>query len=66
MNRIMLAALVVLVACGDIQAQATAQISGSLKDQRGAALPGVELTVTQTETGVSRKNKRHRRARVAL
>src|SRR5215510_13614448 len=35
-------------------AQATAQISGVAKDQSGAVLPGVEITVTQTDTGISR------------
>src|ERR1051325_3868911 len=35
-------------------AQATAQINGTVKDQTGAALPGVEVTATQTETGISR------------
>src|SRR5262245_60265720 len=35
-------------------AQATAQISGTVRDQSGAVLPGVEITATQTETGVSR------------
>jgi hypothetical protein len=34
--------------------QATAQVSGTVKDQSGAVLPGVEITVTQTETAVSR------------
>src|SRR5262245_21569544 len=34
--------------------QATAQISGTVRDQRGAVLPGVEVTATQTETGISR------------
>ena len=34
--------------------QATAQISGAVKDQTGAVLPGVEVTATQTETGTSR------------
>src|SRR5688572_24407742 len=37
-----------------IWAQATAQISGSVKDQTGAVLPGVEVTATQTATGVKR------------
>jgi hypothetical protein len=37
-----------------VWAQATAQINGSVKDQSGAVLPGVEITVTQTETGISR------------
>src|SRR6476661_3987308 len=35
-------------------AQSTAQINGTVKDQTGAVLPGVEITVTQTETGISR------------
>src|SRR5262245_29118070 len=35
-------------------AQATAQISGTVKDQSGAVLPGVEVTATQTETGIAR------------
>ena len=37
-----------------VWAQATAQISGTVKDQSGAVLPGVEITATQTDTGVSR------------
>src|SRR6185369_4995722 len=32
----------------------TAQMSGTAKDQSGAALPGVEVTVTQTDTGTKR------------
>src|SRR5262245_53802155 len=34
--------------------QATAQISGAVKDQSGAVLPGAEITATQTETGIAR------------
>ena len=37
-----------------IWAQATAQISGAVRDSSGAVLPGVEITATQTETGVAR------------
>ncbi len=36
------------------QAVSTAQITGTVKDQSGAVLPGAEVTVTQTDTGVSR------------
>src|SRR5262245_40780047 len=43
-----------LITCADVWAQATAQITGSVKDQSGAVLPGVEVTVTQTETGATR------------
>src|SRR5881628_3980751 len=32
----------------------TAQISGTVKDQSGAVLPGVEITVTQTATAAKR------------
>src|SRR5262245_31353054 len=32
----------------------TAQITGSVKDQSGALLPGAEITVTQTATGAKR------------
>ena len=40
--------------CPTISAQATAQISGTVRDQSGAVLPGVEITATQPDTGVSR------------
>ena len=36
------------------QAVSTAQITGSIKDQSGAVLPGVEISVTQTATGAAR------------
>ena len=42
------------LSCPSLWAQATAQISGTVKDQSGAVLPGVEIKVTQTETGVGR------------
>src|SRR5579862_4179265 len=35
-------------------AQATAQIGGTVKDQSGAVLPGVEITETQTDTQITR------------
>jgi hypothetical protein len=37
-----------------VWAQGTAQISGTVRDQSGAVLPGVEITATQTETGIVR------------
>src|SRR5437867_5169352 len=44
-----------VVGCAASWAQgATAQISGTATDQSGAVLPGVEISATQTETGVSR------------
>jgi len=42
------------VTCGSVWAQATAQISGTVRDQSGAVLPGVEVTATQTGTGIAR------------
>src|SRR5256712_12786950 len=49
-----LALFMVVMVCSNRRAQATAQISGSVQDQSGAVLPGVEDTATQTETGVRR------------
>ena len=46
--------LIFTITCGNIQAQGTAQISGTVRDQSGAVLPGVEVTATQTETGIAR------------
>ena len=48
------AALLAAMASGAVWAQATAQISGAVQDQSGAVLPGVEVTATQTETGIIR------------
>jgi len=42
-----LTALTVVLACGSAWAQATATISGTPRDQSGAVLPGVTITVTQ-------------------
>src|SRR2546427_6782953 len=44
-----------VVTCGTAAGQgATAQISGTVKDQSGAVLPGAEITATQTETAAIR------------
>jgi len=48
------ALVLVSLSCPIIWSQATAQISGAVKDQSGAVLPGVEVTVTQMDTGISR------------
>ncbi len=37
-----------------VWAQSTAQINGRVTDQSGAVLPGVEVTATQTATGITR------------
>ncbi len=46
--------LILATGCVVVWAQATAQISGTAKDQSNAVLPGVEITVTQTDTGITR------------
>ena len=46
--------LVSTITCPTVWAQATAQISGTVRDQSGAVLPGVEVTATKTETGIAR------------
>jgi hypothetical protein len=42
------------LSCANVWSQATAQLSGTVQDQTGAVLPGVEVTATQTETGIQR------------
>src|SRR5678815_2046768 len=48
------------------QAQGTAQINGLVKDSSGAVLPGVEVTATQTSTGVSRQSVSDERGNFVL
>ncbi len=43
-----------VLATGAAWAQATAQISGVVRDQQGGVLPGADVTATQTDTGVKR------------
>src|SRR5690242_13009229 len=38
----------------EARAQSTAQMNGHVTDQTGAVLPGVEVTATQTATGIAR------------
>ena len=46
--------LVLCLASTAVWAQSTAQISGRVSDQSGAVLPGVEVTATQADTGLTR------------
>jgi hypothetical protein len=46
--------LISVLSCSTAWAQATAQISGAVRDQSSAVLPGAEVTATQTETGIVR------------
>ena len=50
----LLVLVVVVLTCASGWAQGTAQISGNVKDQSGAVLPGVEVTARQTGTGATR------------
>jgi hypothetical protein len=50
----MLAGLWLVVSAVPSAAQATAQISGTVRDGSGAVLPGATITATQTETGITR------------
>ncbi len=43
-----------LVCCATVFAQEVAQISGTVTDQSGAVVPNVEVTVSQSETGLKR------------
>ena len=58
MKRVLTTIFIGLLACAmtclDVWAQATAQISGVVRDQSGAVLPGVQVTGTQIDTGGSR------------
>ena len=49
-----LLAMVVMPAAASAQAGSTAQISGTVTDSSGGVLPGVDVTVTQTDTGLMR------------
>ncbi len=54
MRWISIAFLIGSIICGAAWAQSTAQVSGTVTDQSGAVLPGVEVTATQTGTGLTR------------
>src|SRR5690242_9354046 len=47
-------ACIVLVASSLAFGQEVAQVSGIVTDQSGAVVPGVQITLTQTENGVKR------------
>src|SRR5437868_2554563 len=53
-NRALSLFIIVVLCSGVVWGQATAQVSGTVHDQSGAVLPGVEVTATQTDTGISR------------
>jgi len=45
------ALLLILLPLGAALAQSTAQINGTVRDETGAAIPGVEIKATNTGTG---------------
>lgn len=47
-------AVVIAITATSAWAQATANVSGTVRDQSGAVLPGVTVTATQTDTGLIR------------
>src|SRR5436190_1571752 len=47
-------ALILLLTSTSAWAQATAELNGRVTDESGAVLPGVTVTVTQTDTGFTR------------
>ena len=54
MPRFPIALVIFLLMSGGAWAQATAELNGRVTDQSGAVLPGVSITVTQTDTGLVR------------
>ena len=47
-------ALILLLPAAVAWAQATAGLAGRVTDESGAVLPGVTVTITQTDTGFTR------------
>ena len=56
---VVVSALVLVLTCTAAWAQATAELNGRVTDESGAVLPGVTVTVTQTDTGLH-AHRRHR------
>jgi len=49
--------VVCALCCGAIYGQAVSQISGTVRDESGSVVPGVQVTATQTETGFKRSTE---------
>src|SRR5262245_58342907 len=52
MRRLLLLLTLLVITNANMWGQATAQIASTVRDQSGAALPGVEVAGTQTDTAV--------------
>src|SRR5438309_273722 len=61
-----LAGALALAPAAAAQTVAVAQLSGSVTDESGAAIPGVEVNVTQTETGSTRSAVTDERGQYSL
>src|SRR5688572_29566601 len=53
-TRYFCSALILLLTSSAAWAQSTAQLTGTVRDESGAVLPGVTVTATQTDTGLVR------------
>ncbi len=53
-TKLFVSALICMVSSLGLFAQSVSQISGTVKDASGSAIPGAQVTVTQTDTGVTR------------
>jgi hypothetical protein len=54
MRRISTTLFVYALACVGLFAQSVSQINGTVQDSSGLAVPGADVTVTQTDTGLTR------------
>ena len=54
LTQLVIMSVLFLGCCAGVFAQATSQISGTVKDASGAVVGGAQVTVTQTATGVTR------------
>ena len=61
-----IAALILLLTSTTSSAQATAQLGGRITDESGGVLPGVTVTVMQTDTGLMRSVVTDEKGRAAV
>ena len=54
MRRVATVLFVQAVVCMGLFAQSVSQITGIVQDSSGLAVPGADITVTQTDTGLTR------------
>ncbi|HEY6342563.1 MAG TPA: carboxypeptidase regulatory-like domain-containing protein [Bryobacteraceae bacterium] len=54
MKRTSVVLLIIGAVCIGLFAQSVSQITGTVRDSSGLAVPGADVTVTQTDTGISR------------